>query len=130
MNVASERLSLIMQEKNISCRKLAELTGITKSSISNYANGLRAIPLEKLNAMAAALGVSAAWLIGWTDDRFYDVEAEKPAQTDELSFTDLSDEEIEFISIFSRLSPENRKLLLANAKVYLQAQGDSSDLRD
>lgn len=55
---------------------------------------------------------------------------EEPAPKGELSVSDLTEEEIVFITIFSQLNPEHRKLLLANARIYLQAQGDSNDSRD
>lgn len=69
MSSVSERLTGLMREKHISCRKLSDMTGITKSSVNNYANGLRSIPLDKLQLIANALDVSASWLIGWADNR-------------------------------------------------------------
>lgn len=40
MSSVSERLASLMREKHISCRKLSDMTGITKSSVNNYANGV------------------------------------------------------------------------------------------
>lgn len=47
---------------------LAAKTGIAKSAIQRYATGeTKKIPLPRLEALADALGVSAAYLMGWDE---------------------------------------------------------------
>ena len=47
---------------------LATKTGIAKSAIQRYATGeTKKIPLPRLEALADALGVSAAYLMGWDE---------------------------------------------------------------
>ena len=122
MSNVSERLSEIMNEKHISCRKLSDMTGITKSSVNNYANGSRSIPLDKLQIMANALGVSAAWIIGWADNRDGSSADEQPDQ-------EIRPLEAEFIDAFSALSHQNQAFVLKMMQELLETQSNSSGSR-
>ena len=123
MSDVSERLSEIMREKHISCRKLSDMTGITKSSVNNYANGSRPIPLDKLQQMANALGVSAAWIIGWADNRDGSNNDEQPDQ-------EIKPLEAEFISSFTSLSRQNQVFVLKMIQELLETQSRASDSRE
>ena len=50
-----------MQEKNISQAKLSELTGIGKSSISQYMSGKNTPSYERRKEIAVALGLNAEY---------------------------------------------------------------------
>lgn len=115
MSISSERLSDMMNAKNISVRLMAEETGISKSSVSNYMNGLRDMPLDCVEKMAAVLDVSACWIIGWTDDPKYACKEEEPAPKSEP-------EREEFGKLFTSLNHENRKLALDMMRVLLARQ--------
>lgn len=123
--IKERRIKLCM-----SADQLAEKIGKNRATIYRYeGDEIENFPLPVIEPLAKALQTTPAYLMGWTDDPSIPQE-EKPASKDELSVVNMTDEEIEFISVFSRLNPENRKLLLANAKVYLQAQGDQHDPRE
>jgi len=66
MNDIAVRISKAMSEKKISYGELNKLTGIPKSALQRYATGeTDKIPLDRLELIAEALGVSAEHLIGW-----------------------------------------------------------------
>lgn len=117
---AADRLSELMKEKHVSCRRLSEMTGITKSSVNNYANGHRPIPLDKLQLMADALGVSAAWLIGWADNRDGSNNNEQPDQ-------ELEPLEAEFLRVFTSLTRQNQVFALKLLQELLASQSESSE---
>ena len=55
-----------MAEQRISYGELSKITGITKSALQRYATGETGkIPLNRLESIADALHVSAAYLMGW-----------------------------------------------------------------
>lgn len=115
MSITSERLLQILREKGVSLRELADQTGISKSSLGYYANGSRSIPLDKLEDIANILGVSAIWLIGWSDRRDGKLEPAQPVQKDELP-------EEKFVRMFIRLSSENQQRILDLMQVLLKAE--------
>lgn len=117
---AADRLSELMKEKHVSCRRLSEMTGITKSSVNNYANGHRPIPLDKLQLMADALGVSAAWLIGWADNRDGSNNNEQPDQ-------EIEPLEAEFLRVFTSLTRQNQVFALKLLQELLASQSEPSE---
>lgn len=70
MSDISTRLMEMVSKSNISFRDLERKTDIPKSAIQRYTVGeTRKIPLDRLEALADALGTNAAYLLGWTNDR-------------------------------------------------------------
>lgn len=68
MNDVAKRIYDEIYEKQISYAELSKLTGISKSALQRYATGETAkMPLPRLEAIANALEVSAAYLMGWED---------------------------------------------------------------
>lgn len=66
MGTVSERLLKAIADKDISYGQLSQLTGIAKSALQRYATGeTKKVPLDRLELIANALGVSAASLMGW-----------------------------------------------------------------
>lgn len=61
----SERLNLIIKEKNIRQIELCQKTGIGKSAMSQYLGGAFEPKQQNLYALAKALEVSEAWLMGY-----------------------------------------------------------------
>ena len=58
-----------MQLSGLSYGELSALTGISKSALQRYATGETGkIPPDRIEAIARAAGVSAAYLLGWADD--------------------------------------------------------------
>lgn len=66
-----DRLSQAMTLRNMRAVELCEKSGVPKSAISYYRAGKSSPKAGRLNAIAAALGVSEAWLLG------YDVPMER-----------------------------------------------------
>ncbi len=56
-----------MAEKNIKAAELSRLTGISKPRLSQYKNGVYVPKADAICAIARALGVSEAYLLGTTD---------------------------------------------------------------
>ena len=66
MSDISKRILDILLNKEISYGELAEKTGIPKSALQRYATGqTEKIPIDRLEKIAAAIGTSAAYLMGW-----------------------------------------------------------------
>lgn len=72
-----KRLNQLMTEKNISQNKLAEMTGITQSSISDWANGKYKPRQDKVYLLSEALKVSPAYLLGYSDNKNLDQNTPK-----------------------------------------------------
>lgn len=69
MSSISQRLYDSIKRKGYSYGELAKLTGIPKSAIQRYATGeTPKIPMDRLQLMAEALGVSAQYLMGWDEE--------------------------------------------------------------
>ena len=62
------RIKHIMTVKNIGQAELVRRTGLPASSISDWLSGKYAPKQDKIDIMAAALGVSPAWLMYGTDE--------------------------------------------------------------
>lgn len=68
MNDISERIKKSIDRKGVSYGYLSKITHIPKSAIQRYATGQTdKIPLDRLEKLAVALGVSAEHLMGWDD---------------------------------------------------------------
>ena len=67
----SERLRRIMEERGLTQSELAQLSGVSKSSISRYLSGAWKAKQDTIYDMARVLQVSEAWLMG------YDVTKER-----------------------------------------------------
>lgn len=66
MTEIAERMQDAMREKGLSYGELADLSNIPKSAVFRYVTGeTEKIPLDRIERIAAALGVSAAFLMGW-----------------------------------------------------------------
>ena len=65
----AERLYSCLKMKNLSYGELSEKTGISKAMLQRYATGETGkIPVKRLAVLADALGVTQAYLIGWSDE--------------------------------------------------------------
>ena len=73
MEELKDRLAEALRVRNITASELARRSGVDKGSISNYLKGKFMPKQNAIGAMAAALTVSPAWLMG------YDVSMEPSA---------------------------------------------------
>lgn len=67
MNDFKSRLASVMAEKNVKAAELARQTGISKPRLSQYKNGVYVPKADAICAIARALGVSEAYLLGSSD---------------------------------------------------------------
>lgn len=69
MGEISNRILNLISERNISYGELSKLTDIPKSALQRYATGeTEKIPINRIKAIAKALNVSAAYLMGWEEN--------------------------------------------------------------
>lgn len=66
----ADRLRILLAEKRIRQKDLAEAIGVSPSSITNYVNNKKIPPVDVAQAIANYLGVSLDYLMGSTDNRF------------------------------------------------------------
>lgn len=66
-----ERLKNSIEASKLSYVELEKKTGIAKSSIQRYASGTtKKIPIDAIQAIAKACGVSAAYIMGWESNAY------------------------------------------------------------
>ena len=63
----SDILKELRRDRHITQRQMGDLLGISKSSYSDYENGLRNMPLTMLDFLADVLGTSTDYILGRTD---------------------------------------------------------------
>ena len=63
--LTAKRIQLALSNANIKPQELAEKSGVSKSSISQYVNGSHAPSNISSGKMAAVLGVNPLWLMGF-----------------------------------------------------------------
>lgn len=65
----AERISKAISDKGLSYTELEKVTGVSKSALQRYATGqTKKIPIDVIEAIAAATGVSARYLMGWDEE--------------------------------------------------------------
>lgn len=67
--VVAKRITEVMAEKNLRAQDVANLTGISKASISQYVNGSNSPSNLTASKLGKALGVSPLWLMGFDFDK-------------------------------------------------------------
>ena len=83
----AERLRMALNFRNMKATELSELTGINKSTISQYLSNEYVAKRDRIELFAKILNVNEAWLIG------YDVPMETNNQ-DDLEEYELSQDEL------------------------------------
>ena len=64
----ADRISKAIRDKGISFAELEHITGVSKSALQRYATGeTKKIPIDVIEKVAAATGVSTRYLMGWED---------------------------------------------------------------
>lgn len=64
----SERLSLLMENRNVSAYKLSKDTGITQALLGKYKRGANIPSIDKASIIADYFGVTTDYLLGRTDN--------------------------------------------------------------
>lgn len=63
-----DRFSVVLNDRNMSMADVAKITGISRSSLSEYAKGKFVPKQDKVYLISKALDVSPAWLMGFDVD--------------------------------------------------------------
>lgn len=90
--------------------------GMSKQTVSAYANGSRNPKKPTISAIAAYYGVNPLWLIGFDAPKYL----EKPTPVAEGRLSDIQ-------SIFDQLSDDNRAKLLELSRLYLASQRNTEE---
>lgn len=64
-----KRIRILRTDYDKKQKDLADCLGLTRSTYSNYENGLREIPVEVLSRIADYFDTSVDYLIGRTDEK-------------------------------------------------------------
>ncbi len=122
MNIFSERLKQALNERGMKPIELSELTGISKSSISDWINGKYEAKSDKILLIAKALNVNESFLIGLQVPM--DNDTKKLNQEKNINNKTVS----ELIEIMNKLDEAGRSAILKFAKYELaQFEGDPKD---
>ena len=98
-----ERLRSVLDERGLTQRKAAADLGIPASTFGGYAQGSTEPEYEMLKKMAAYLGVSTDYLLGY--------EPEKASGT--------GYDEAELLRIYRSLNAEERRVYLRQGRAFL-----------
>ena len=100
-----ERIKARRLQFKMTQSEVADAAHISKQAVYKYENNIVTnIPFDRLDLLAAALQTTPAYLLGW--DQRADSES-RPESVDNL-----------IISGFNQLSPEKKKLILAQIKAW------------
>nr|DAI77086.1 MAG TPA: LexA repressor [Caudoviricetes sp.] len=71
-NVVSDRIKKAIEKSGYSFVELEKRTGVSKSALQRYSQGVTTkVPVDVVNAIGDATGISPFYLIGWGDDPNY-----------------------------------------------------------
>lgn len=107
--ITAKRLTLALSNANMKPQELADKSGVSKASISQYVNGAHAPSNLSSGKMASVLNVNPLWLMGF-DVPMTEEKSEKP-QTIAAHFDgdEYTDEELEEIKQFAEFVKQRRK---------------------
>lgn len=107
MNERSRKILSAITDSQKSYGELSRITGIPKSAIQRYATGeTEKIPIDRIEKIAAATGVTSQYLLGWEDEPEYNEGID----------------EANLLSKYSQLSKANRQAVLTLIENLLDAQ--------
>lgn len=118
----AERISMAISEKGISYAELEKITGVSKSALQRYATGqTKKIPIDVIEKIAVATGVSARYLMGW-DEKTAPADGESDSSVDIAALLETARPRSEWREIIGQLSRENKIKLLEYARLLLLSQ--------
>lgn len=118
MKTIGQRIRDQRESLAITLEDLGKACGTTKQSIFKYEQGIVTnIPIDRLEAIASALGVTPAYLMGW-EDLEHGGGSGGPQETPP-AMQQLSAPEAELVDNFRELNEEGQYLLSQNAKTMV-----------
>jgi transcriptional regulator with XRE-family HTH domain len=106
-----DKIREVTKEKGWSMSYLCEQMGVARVFFNDIKRANRPIPSDRLNQIAAILDVSVDYLLGKTDKKKAPVESDKG---------DRSAMEQEFIELYHRLTPDQKKTVAALINALLE----------
>ena len=107
-----QRISTALKMRDMRQSELCKLANVPKSSLSLYLSGAYEPKQDRIYAMAKALNVSEAWLMG------YDVPIDREKNPPEEP--KLSEGEIMLLDLFRLVPEEKQRLVLDMIRVALK----------
>ena len=118
-----ERIKQGLEIREITQSQLASRANIDKGQLSSYISGKYKPRQNNIDALATALNVNEAWLMG------FDVPMERvQKKTDSQQTVSPSNECKEIIDVCEQLSNHNQKKVLTYSKSLLSAQQMEEDV--
>lgn len=123
------RIRLLREKNNLTQDELAIKSGYTsRSSINKIESGLVDIPQTKIYAIASALNVSPAYLMGWEDNAPEQNELSEGEKVWLDLYKKVSDDTksvlITLANSVDEMPDESRKLFLSMLRGALSSQGE------
>lgn len=112
--IVAEHINYILELRNMSQQDLSDLSNVGKSSISHYANGTYSPGNVTAAKLARTLVVNPLWLMGYP----VPMKMENPEEK--------SKEDVEVLESFSKLSKEDRSIVLDLIKSMLSKNEDGA----
>lgn len=104
-----DRIRQARTEKGLTLEYVGDRVGVTRATIQKYENGLIAsIPSDKVSAIALALNVSPAYLMGW------ETKEETPGQLQ------LTEGEKAILALFRQVPVEHQNMVVEMIRVALK----------
>lgn len=113
--LTAKRLQLALSDMGISQQELAEKSGVSKASISQYVNGSHAPSNISSGKIGKVLNVEPMWLMG------FDVEMRKEISSESAS------EDMELLKKFSLLNERDKKVIMSLMDSLLSKDGSGAD---
>lgn len=95
-----KRIAQLRKEKRLNQTGLAIRLNVSQKMISAYENGTHQPGIETLKKMSEIFGVSVDYIIENTDIK---------ATADQLTYGNLTKDDIEMLSLFKKLTPTKRQ---------------------
>ncbi len=112
MLTRSGRIKLLIEQSGQSYQELEKTTGIKKSSLQRYASGVTTkIPLDVIEKLSKAFGVSQEYLMGWSEN------TQKPPPKE----PQLSEGEKILIDLFRKVPEDMQDLVLRMIRSALES---------
>lgn len=113
--LTAKRLQLALSNTNMKPQELADKSGVSKASISQYMNGSHAPGNISAKKMGKVLNVESMWLMG------FDVEMRKEISSESAS------EDMELLKKFSLLNERDKKVVTSLIGFLLSIKGSGAD---
>ena len=118
MDIKFKRISDAILNSGYSYAELSKLTGISKSSLQRYATGeTKKISLDCVEAIAAATGRDARYLMGWEDEKSAPAEPVQNA---------LTPRQERIVNLFNELTESQQDNIIGRAEMLAEQNENES----